>query len=193
MGGGVINLAGSSPTLTNAFFFVNQAVLSGGGMANFDDSISRLTNVTFYANHAGSGGGIFNNHSSRPTLTNAILWGNTASAGEQIFDEVANPNPVSFSIVQGGYPGYVDPGTFDEKSLFANPVRGDLSLRYGSPAIDAGNNDAVPAGVLTDLAGKPRFVDIPGVVDSGLGTPPVVDMGAFEFHFPEIYLPALVK
>ena len=53
-------------------------------------------------------------------------------------------------------------------------------LRPRSPCIDAGSNAAVPDGVLTDLAGHPRFVDDPATADSGLGTPPIVDMGAYE-------------
>jgi len=46
--------------------------------------------------------------------------------------------------------------------------------------VDAGDNTAVPAGITTDLAGQPRFVDDPKVPDTGRGTPPIVDMGAYE-------------
>jgi hypothetical protein len=190
-GGGMYNAPGANPRLTNASFYANSAGRSGGGMYNLYHSHPTLTNVTLYANSAGgSGGGIYNNHNSSPTLTNAILWGNTAVAGEQIFDEATNPNPVSFSIIQGGYLGT---GNLDEYPQFVDPENGNLRLRINSPAIDAGNNNAVPTGVLTDLDGKPRFVDIPGVVDTGLGTPPLVDMGAYEFQIPEIYLPALTR
>jgi hypothetical protein len=45
---------------------------------------------------------------------------------------------------------------------------GDLRLRWGSPAIDAGHNDLFPPGVTTDLDGYPRIVN------------DVVDMGAYE-------------
>jgi hypothetical protein len=190
-GGGMYNAPESNPRLTNASFYDNSAGVDGGGMYNLYQSRPTLTNVTLYANSAGgSGGGICNSNNSTPTLTNAILWGNTAAAGEQIFDDAAKPNPVSYSIIQGGYPGE---GNLDEHPQFVDPANGNLRLRDSSPAIDAGNNNAVPAGVWTDLAGKPRFVDIPGVVDTGLGTPPLVDMGAFEFQILGIYLPALVK
>ena len=43
-----------------------------------------------------------------------------------------------------------------------------MALLPGSPAIDAGNNALIPAGVTTDQRGLPRIVD---------GT---VDIGAFE-------------
>jgi hypothetical protein len=65
-----------------------------------------------------------------------------------------------------------------------------------SAAIDAGDNNTVPADVYDldgdvntseklpiDLDGRARFMDIPSVVDSGSGTPPVVDMGAYENQF----------
>ncbi len=58
----------------------------------------------------------------------------------------------------------------------------DARVRSGSPAIDAGNNAAVPPGILTDLAGQPRFADDPATPDSGPGTPPIVDRGAYEFQ-----------
>ncbi|MHC4094188.1 MAG: hypothetical protein ACYSVY_28595, partial [Planctomycetota bacterium] len=50
------------------------------------------------------------------------------------------------------------------------------------PSIDAADNDAVPEGVTTDLDGNPRFADDPGTLDTGNGTPPIVDMGAYEFQ-----------
>ena len=57
---------------------------------------------------------------------------------------------------------------------------GNLHLPPYSPAIDAGNNAAVPAEITIDLDGHPRFLDIPGVADIGVGPGPVVDMGAYE-------------
>ena len=54
-------------------------------------------------------------------------------------------------------------------------------MRTASHCIDAGKNAAVPAGITTDLDGLPRFTDVPTTVDTGSGTPPIVDMGAYEF------------
>jgi hypothetical protein len=56
----------------------------------------------------------------------------------------------------------------------------DYRLTGGSPCIDAADNTAVPLGVTTDLDGLPRFLEIPETVDTGNGTPPIVDMGAYE-------------
>lgn len=69
----------------------------------------------------------------------------------------------------------------------------DYRLNSMSPCIDAGDNTAVPADtedlnndgntsepVPFDLAGNARFYDALAP-DTGNGTPPIVDMGAFEF------------
>ena len=60
----------------------------------------------------------------------------------------------------------------------------DLRLPSGSPCIDAADNTAVPVGITTDLDGKPRFVDDPNTTDTGNGTAPIVDMGAYELQPP---------
>ena len=39
----------------------------------------------------------------------------------------------------------------------------------------------MPMGSVTDLDGSPRFIDDPMTPDTGNGTPPIVDMGAYEF------------
>ena len=57
-----------------------------------------------------------------------------------------------------------------------------MRLSPGSACIDAGDNGAVPKGVTSDLDGNPRFVDDPATKDSGNGTQPIVDMGAYEFQ-----------
>jgi hypothetical protein len=78
-------------------------------------------------------------------------------------------------------PGYWDDNGTPDDNTDDFWVTGDHQLRPGSPCIDAGDNDVVPAGVTTDLAGDPRFVDDVDTLDSGNGVPPIVDMGAYEF------------
>jgi len=70
-------------------------------------------------------------------------------------------------------------GNIDIDPLFMDVSKSDLRLQNASPAIDAGDNSAVPEDITTDLAGNPRFMDNP-VVDTGNGTSPIVDMGAYE-------------
>jgi hypothetical protein len=64
--------------------------------------------------------------------------------------------------------------------MFVSPT--NVRLSPGSPCIDTGDNAAVPAGITTDLDGNPRFVDDGCAEDTGLGVPPLVDLGTFEFR-----------
>lgn len=97
--------------------------------------------------------------------------------------QVESLEQVSYSCVQGwtsgGGPGIIG----DDPRFVENPIdgAGDLRLRAESPCIDAGDNTGIPNGT-TDLAGNPRFVDDPDTEDTGVGHPPIVDMGAYEFQ-----------
>ena len=169
-----------------------------------------VANCTFFQNRAsfnGGGGGIFSHDSTSPstslTVSNSILWGNSPN-------QIAGNSAVTFSDVQGGFPGI---GNIDADPLFVDPDGADdivgtqddnLRLLPGSPCIDAGDNTAVPADTTDldgdnntteptplDLDGKPRFVDDPATPDTGNGTPPIVDMGVYEFHDPPEFIPTL--
>ena len=112
--------------------------------------------------------------SGTSAVVNSILWGD--STGETFVGISATLN-VTYSDVQGGIAGA---GNVNANPLFVNPSGGDWQVSSGSPAIDAGNNAGVPGGATTDLAGRPRFFDDPGKADTGAGTAPIVDMGAYE-------------
>jgi len=177
-GGGMQNSTFSSPVLTNCTFSGNSAGSEGGGLNNIWSSSPTLTNCTFTGNSAADGGAISNYESSSPTLTNCILWGDTSP---EVFGTVESEPVITYSDIDGGYTGV---GNIDENPLFVAPGTGDLRLQLSSPAIDAGNNAAVPAA-FTDLGGNPRFADVASVTDTGSGDPPIVDMGAYEAP-PEI-------
>jgi hypothetical protein len=87
-------------------------------------------------------------------------------------------------------------GNIDMDPLFVNPTNGDFTLLPNSPCIDAADNTAVPADIADvdsdgdtdeplpwDISGNPRFIDQPEVPDTGNGTVPIVDMGAFEANY----------
>jgi hypothetical protein len=123
-------------------------------------------------------------------MMNCIFWKNSDAGGmdesAQIhvseFGVVSVP-VVMFSNIQGGWTGAGGLGNIDADPFFLDPDNGDFRLAPGSPSIDAGDNDAVPADVTTDLAGHPRFVDnviSPDTGNPGAAGPPIVDMGAFE-------------
>jgi parallel beta-helix repeat protein len=167
-GAGLYNY-GSDPLVTNCTFSGNSASSSGGGMLNQHGCSPTLTNCTFSGNTClVQGGGMCNYQDSAPTVTNCILWGNSAITGSQIY---GSPN-ITYSDVQGVvWPGT---GNIDADPTFADA---DGRLSPGSPCIDAGNNGAV--GVTTDLDGNPR------IADGDLNGVPVVDMGAYEYAWPD--------
>ena len=104
------------------------------------------------------------------------------------------------------------PGNIDADPCFIDPgywaadpcdpcnlvwAEGDYHLRWDSPCIDAGDNTAVPLDtedidgdgdtterIPWDIDGNPRFIDYPGIVDTGVADPPdypdIVDMGVYE-------------
>ena len=185
--GGAILLTGGADTFVNCLFSDNDGASPGGG-AIFGNSGAAPTiiNSTF-ANNRGPGGAFYSNRFSVATITGCVMWGNTP---DQIFvDPFSGADPiVTYSDVQGGWPGT---GNIDADPMFVDPAAGDFALGAGSPCIDAGNSEAVPAGIVTDLAGLPRFVDDPATPDTGVAGGPgggvVVDMGAYELQADGCY------
>jgi hypothetical protein len=166
-GGAIAVFDFSHPLIVNSLFVDNTATQGGGATTHFVGSDPTYINCTFSNNSASFGGAVMIATFCQPVLVNCILWGN----GQE---EISGFPTVRDSIVQGGY----EPGTniMDKDPLFADPGGGDFRLTAESPAIDAGDTDAVPPGVKTDLDGNPRIVDGTGDGKS------VVDFGAFEFQ-----------
>jgi len=160
-GGGMYNNE-SNPMVTNCTFRGNAATLTGGGMYNVNGSIPLVTNCTFSGNSAETAGGGMCNTRSNPILVNCILWDNTAPKDREIHNAESTPI-ITYSDIAGGHAGA---GNIDVDPLFADS---DLRLSADSPCKDAGDNNAVPDGVTTDLDARPRIVN------------GIVDMGAYEF------------
>ena len=173
----------------------DNAAERGGALYNYRSSPT-LTNCTLSRNAASEdGGGVFNQLEANPVLTNCILWGNTDAGGAdesaQLFHLFTSQSVVNFSCVQGWTGSLGGTGNTGLNPVFADPdgadgIPGtgdeDLRLSFGSRCIDAASNAALPPGMLLDLAGDTRFVDEPLTMDTGTGTPPVIDMGAYEFQ-----------
>ncbi len=204
--GGMCNFSGCSPSLINCTFSGNSAANTGGGMSNFPGSSPTVINCTFSGNSAGSGGGIYNYNSSSPTLTNCILWGNTDSGPTDESAQIINISitpVIDYTCVQGWTGGMGGVGNFGADPLFKDADGPDdifgteddnLQLTYSSPCIDSADSNSVPIDTADldsdgdtaeptpiDLAGNDRFTDDPATGDSGSGTWPIVDMGAFEY------------
>ena len=193
-GGGLFNnLAGM--TLINSVFSHNTtgATSNGGGVFNSNATGSIITNCTFSRNSADLGSGIFN-ISSSPMITNCVFWGNTSTSSRpirqiNIFDDSGNSvSQVSHSLIQGGFeegnviidknPLFIDAGDPDGLDNIIGTNDDGLQLLSRSPCIDAG--DATGNGFSnTDILGNTRFDDAQ-IVDTGLGVPSFVDLGAYE-------------
>jgi predicted outer membrane repeat protein len=167
--GGIFN-DHSNPTLTNVTFAGNFASDIGGGISNLNSS-PILTNVTFSGNSASRYGGAMGDvgNGSNPVIRNSILWGNTPVS---IYNS-SGTTTISYSIVQGGYPGT---GNLDLDPLL-QPLNNNggftetMALGVGSPAVGAGENATCAA---TDQRGVPRPQDM------------LCDMGAFEAQLTEL-------
>ncbi len=211
VGGGIVNIGKPSPRLIRCTFRNNFAFRGGGAIQN-QNSQAPLTECMFIGNAAGLGGAITNLVSSDVVVTNCTFVANTADTGESVFHYEGTTLALFNCIVWGaGIPfagdgvltamfsdiegGWAGEGNIDRDPLFVDSDNDDYHLGSGSPCIDAADNNAVPPDEFDldgdgdtdealpyDLDGNPRFVDDPGTKDTGVGRPPIVDMGAYEFQ-----------
>ena len=196
--GGAINNHDTDALVVNCAFTGNKAQ-RGGALANFASNPT-FVNCSFSHNLADPffvSDTMWSDASSSPQMINCIIWNNQFAA-------IGGPGTptISFSDVEGGWSGLgtnnisADPLFVDADGPDNDPGTIDDNLRLlpGSPCIDAGDNAAVPLDefdldndgdttepIPFDLAGLPRFVDDPKTIDTGNGSPPIVDMGAYEF------------
>ena len=170
--------------------------MDGGAVYN-DNGEATFANCTIAGNHAGKtpvtgwGGGIYSTESADTTLVNCILWDNVASQGSVPQQQITGPATVTYSCVEGDYPGEgnidLDPRLWSDRDW--GHLDDNARLMRDSPCIDQGNPDdsLVPADEFDidhdddtdeklDLDLNPRIVDR----DDVLGA--IVDMGAYEFH-----------
>ncbi len=177
--GGGIYIDGPG-SLSNCLIADNESAGRGGGV--FNEGVSpTLRNCTIIANVSQElGGGFLSQGSSSPSLHNCILWGNSDPTGQtesaQLQDTFGSVTTVTYSCIQA-LDGFAGSGNIADDPIF---IDNDGRLDADSPCIDAGDNDAVAEDVDTDLDGSPRFLEIPETPDTGNGTLPIVDMGAYE-------------
>lgn len=200
-----INSYGSS--VANSLFVGNHSLSRGGGLLAPGSNFS-TANCSFVDNVADDGGGIYlwgSVSEVGTTVRNSILWGNVP---DQVSGDASCETIVTDSIVEGGCGTILEPvpTIIDADPIFvrdpddggdgwgddsdttdvdegANDDYGDLHVHGLSPAIDAGNNEAVPPEIVTDLDGAPRVADHPCLPADGTGGP-IVDLGPYEVQAP---------
>jgi len=181
-GNGVIK-----PTYANSIFRRNTSVNGGATYsraASGGEIEVLVVNCVFYQNNGEIGGTIYQNSNADTTIvttqvSNSIFQENTASSFSPTFHltgfstisvnnslfDVAN----CLEIVEGETNNEAVCGggnIYNQNPQFVNPAMGDYHLVATSPAIDAGNNAAVPSYLTEDLDGNPRISN--GTVDLGI-------------------------
>ncbi len=135
-------------------------------------------------------------------VQNSIFWNNTAGGvvnnqGNNFYSNPTKTGVIVDRVIIDQWDGTIPGVGSGDDPLFADAANADYTLLAGSPAIDAGDNAALPADTLDadgdldvlealplDLAGNPRFVDDPSATDSGVGGAPIVDLGPIEVQAP---------
>ncbi|MEO6710007.1 MAG: hypothetical protein ABIP42_10545, partial [Planctomycetota bacterium] len=152
---------------------------SGGGAIYISGSSPQIRNCTIVGNSspANATAGILGNSAS-PSIVNCIANANVGAGGST--GVAAQISPAGMSVTYSLIVGYAGTGNVSAIPVFENCGAAPLRLAPSSPGVDAGNNSGLPVNSILDLAGSPRMADEPSVPDTGLGTPPIVDIGAYE-------------
>lgn len=209
--GGGVYAANATISLTNCLFSGNSALGAGGvggGTAFQTNAVATVVNSTFANNTAvaAAGGGIYASTSTL-NLFNTISYFNSVGGTMNEAAQVTLTTVISTlgnNCIQGLTGGLGGVNDIGDDPLFTdadgpdNTVGtedDDLTLQSTSPCIDAGDNDSDPADTADldddgdtaeptplDLKSDPRRQDIDTVADTGVGTAPIVDIGAYEIN-----------
>jgi hypothetical protein len=176
----------------NCIFSGNFAAQTGGGIMNCENGRLHVINSVFFGNRVKGSrySAVAAYDDSITEVINCIVWNNNAM---QIGGENARTNiTISYSCIEGGCQGE---GNIEEPPCFVDADGLDnetgteddnFRLCIESPCIDSGDSESyrqvcggVPRAQI-DLDGNGRMIDDPGVSDHGKGSPPIIDMGAYE-------------
>jgi len=190
-------------TVRNSVFVGNRSGSYGGALQVRRDWFTDVINCTFANNTAREGGAFYSDADCRPTIASSIFQFNSADIGNDLsrdgqidlrysdldtggstFEGQIVADPRFLRNPSDGGDGFGDDPATPDVDEGANDDYGDLRLQLDSPCIDAGSNDDLPIEITVDLEGQPRLRDDFRVPDSGSGSKPIVDMGAYEIQPP---------
>lgn len=182
--GGAIYLLNSSPLILQCLFTANSAkgtTAGKGGAVFMENSSPTIRNCTFSANEvgnnaaAGNGGALYALSGSSPVIENSIIWNNTDSASPGSVSSIDGSGTpvVSYSLVQGGFPGGTN--ILDTDPQFTDAAQNNFVQLKGSPVTNAGN----PA---TDISAFPKNSDdtYAGFDGNRRLTSQAIDLGIYE-------------
>ncbi|MFW5652821.1 MAG: right-handed parallel beta-helix repeat-containing protein [Planctomycetota bacterium] len=210
-GGAISQMYGGMMIIRDTIITGNTAGDDGGALFAIDAAVD-MVNVAMMFNRASASGVASLSSAASLLMTNCSMGWNEGTDAEVgvihniptshvdllnsiVFDNYGRPSLtgdgtrfVAWSNVEGGAEG---DGNINLPPVFEDPAGPDripgteddhLRVLDASPVIDAGNNGFVPLDISTDIAGNARMYDDPGMPDTGTGSSPIVDMGAWEFN-----------
>ncbi len=186
--------AAGASTFFNCLFVANEVFYGQGAAFYAYGSAIEMANCSLVRNWHWGGGtaGLYvegvdpSPERQTQTVSNTLFWANGfgEEAQLQFVDAVIGINHCIVQDWTGALGGMGNSGADPLLALIGPPgsLTHDAHLLPGSPCIDAGDNSALPPTITEDLDGNPRFLDDTVTPDVGVGTPPVVDIGAYEFQ-----------
>jgi hypothetical protein len=181
--GGIEAFGACTPVLNNCLFVANTAGSAGGAAMYISDSSNvTLRHCTIVRNSSAVPAvGILVNAgtSSFARIRNSIVFGNFTTGGGTASQLTGTTIQATYSCIQGGFSGI---GNITADPSFVDANANNFRLAAGSRCIDATNRTETLATEPLDLGGNPRIIDDPSTADTGLGTAPFADMGAYEFQ-----------
>lgn len=172
-GGGGLYIGATSGKIYNSLIARNTGYSSGGIHCGVGNGILEVVNCTIADNQSEISAALYGS-SGTIVVANVVSWGNRGASDATVFDSNRLTYNSTYSNIEGGLTGT---GSINSDPLFLDPLNldsGNYRLGVNSPSWDAGDNNAVPVGLTTDLDGDGRIVNA------------AVDMGAYEASPPVV-------
>ncbi|MBX2844053.1 MAG: VCBS repeat-containing protein [Flammeovirgaceae bacterium] len=204
--GGAIHVGqteGEKVEIINSIFIGNMATNgSGGGIYASSYSTINVVNNNFLFNQADKGGALTNASGNSFEVYNSIFNGNSGRlspleelvSGSMTSQKNLRDAPCATGCsynIHSNTPQFVRMPWEGEDSIWGteDDDLGDLRLLFCSPAVDSGDNSRI--SLLEDIEGNNRFQDVIQNGNTGFGTSPYVDIGAYETPANRNFAPSI--